>query len=351
LDQIVAAYVDSPFNLEFSPIGHGNINDTYVIRGGIAPFILQKINSEVFPVPEKVAENSARVSSFIHQNTKGGDEIIFPTVLPTLNGRNYCKHNDGSIWRAQKLIGNGVVFEHIKKESQAFEVGQCLARFHQQVAELQPDTLAVVLPGFHHLPGYFEKFDLALKTYQEKQGEGFLHCLEIVEENRTDSNFFIHALRDKNVTPRVVHGDPKVANIIFDQDSGTALTVIDLDTIGPGLLLHDLGDCLRSCCLTGSEDNYDQEVHCDIDMVASVLRGYAQKMSLTSFEKESIYDSLRLITFELGLRFFTDYLEGNIYFKTLQPEDNLRRALIQFNLVASIISQRDNIRSLAADIF
>ncbi len=350
LEQIVQRYTVSLATIEYSTIGQGNINDTYVIRCGADPFILQKINADVFPVPESVADNSARVSTYINQQPTKTEDLIFPEVLLTLDGKNYHKHDDGSVWRAQKMIGNGEVFEYISNINQANQIGQCLARFHQQVTGLSPDTLEIVLPGFHHLPGYLHNYDKVQAAYTDERNEEILWCAEMVEEIRSEGDFFIQALEKGDLSLRVVHGDPKVSNIIFDRNTGKALSVIDLDTVGPGLVLQDIGDSLRSCCLTGSEDGHNQEINCNVDIVEAVLRGYSQHMSLSEFEKEAIFDTLRLITFELGLRFFTDYLAGDVYFKTTFPKENLRRACNQFKLVNSIIRQRDIICSLTSKL-
>ncbi len=349
LAQVVAGYITAPQKLEFSLIGHGNINDTYVITHETDTFILQKINPEVFPSPEKVTENSAKISTYIHQKAKDQRGFIFPEVLMTIDDKSFWKHSDGSVWRAQKMIKNGMVYEHVDKESQAFEIGQCLGIFHQQVDDFPAKSLDAVIPGFHHLPQYFMNYDNAV-TASTRKHDDMLWFMEMVESSRADRNFFINALNRGDIALRVVHGDPKVANIIFDKESGKALTVIDLDTVGPGLLLHDLGDCLRSCCLTGNENSRNQKIYCNVDMVAAVLHGYRKSSVLTPFEKESVYDTLRLMTFELGLRFFTDYLAGDTYFKTAHPEENLQRARNQFNLATSIISQRDKIHKLVSEM-
>ncbi len=350
LESVVQKFIVPPARIEYSTIGQGNINDTYVIRCGTDPFILQKINADVFPVPERVADNSARVSSYIHQQPTKSEETIFPEILLTLDGKNYCKHDDGSVWRAQKMIGNGEVFEYISNTNQAVEIGQCLARFHQQVAGLSPDTLEIALPGFHHLPGYLHNYDKVLGNYTDERSEEIRWCIEVIEAIRSEGNFFIRALEKGELSLRVVHGDPKVSNIIFDRHTGKALTVIDLDTVGPGLVLQDIGDSLRSCCLTGSEDGYNQEINCNIEILEAVLCGYSKHMSLSEFEKEAIYNTLRLITFEIGLRFFTDYLAGDVYFKTTFPKENLQRACNQFKLVNSITRQRDIICSLTSKL-
>lgn len=351
LEYVAAAFIDSSQIQEITPIGYGNINDTYLIRCGVDHIILQKINPEVFPKPEEVAENSARVSTHIHQKARDDGEINFPQMLSTLGGNNYWKHNDGSVWRAQKFIENGVVFDHIRDENLAFHAGKCLADFHYKVADLPSDNLKSVLPGFHDLPGYLEKYDYALSNHSVECNSESLWCIAMVERNRGDGDFFIRALERGDVSLRVVHGDPKVSNIIFNKENNTALSLIDLDTVGPGLLLQDLGDCLRSCCFAGSEEQQNLMIHCDIDIVGAVLRGYYQHMPLSPFEIQAVYDALRLLTFELGLRFFTDYLAGNVYFKTEHPEENLQRACNQFKLTASIMSQKKAIRGLTSQIF
>ena len=159
---------------------------------------------------------------------------------------------------------------------------------------------------------------------------------------------FEDAVQRGKLRQAVTHGDPKIANILFDNRTDTALTLIDLDTVGPGLVLQDMGDCLRSCCSRTGENDYAAANECDSTFVAQVVAGYLQENQLSKFEQDHLYTALYLITFELGVRFLTDHLEGNRYFKVKDCDDNLHRAVVQFKLVRSIKAQQQALCSLIA---
>lgn len=344
---VVRFFCDCPENIVVTPVGKGNINDTYIVDTAETKVILQRINPHVFPDPQKVAENFGRISNFLKSRIPKNKRISFPEIITTLSGKYCYKDSGGNVWRAQRYIENSKVYANLVVPARAGQVGECLAHFHNLVKDMPPKELGVTLPGFHNLPLYLKQYDEAVRKYCNDMSDELHFCYGFVEENRVYAHI-LEGLKDKcEVDISVTHGDPKVSNILFERGTDNALTLIDFDTVGPGLLLYDIGDCLRSCCCSIDENEYGRApVRCDLEMVEAMLQGYFREKDLSSIEKNHIFESLHLITFELGLRFLTDYLQGNRYFKITHRYENLHRALVQFELVTSIHQQQDAIRKL-----
>ncbi len=348
---VLSAFVACLEDCEWSVIDQGNINDTFLVCNEQGSFIVQRINGAVFPNPEHVAENTALVSAHIRRTQKKGRVTSFPEILTTLAGRNFYKDNQGSVWRAQKYIQNTTSYERVEKTRQPLEIGRCLGRFHKMVQDLPPATLTTTLPDFHNLSKYLSKFNSAWSSFGGQSSNELQFCLDCINENKSSSSFFEDAVQRGDLSLAVTHGDPKIANFLFDKENDKALALIDLDTVGPGLILQDLGDCLRSCCSRTEENDYEAVTECESVYATQVVSGYLEENELSSFEQEHLYTALHLITFELGIRFLTDYLEGNRYFRVQNSDDNLRRALVQFRLVRSIEEQQNILCAMIADVF
>ncbi|MFZ4779925.1 MAG: phosphotransferase enzyme family protein, partial [Terrimicrobiaceae bacterium] len=230
-----------------------------------------------------------------------------------------------------------------------WEVGNALGTFHTLLSDLPPERLADTLPGFHITPGYLEHYDRVLQDHPKAGTDREEWCFRFVERGRSWAWVLEKALSEGRLCLRPIHGDPKVNNILMDDVTGRALGMIDLDTVKPGLIQYDIGDCLRSSCNRLGEETDDwEQVKFDTDLGKVVLEGYCAiaRQFLTPADFELLPDACRLIAFELGLRFFTDHLEGNVYFKASHPGHNLSRALVQFKLAASLDEQMGELRSV-----
>ncbi|NEO28685.1 MAG: aminoglycoside phosphotransferase family protein, partial [Kamptonema sp. SIO4C4] len=231
----------------------------------------------------------------------------------------------------------------------AEEVGYALGMFHHLLSDLPPHRLADTLDGFHITPRYLQQYDRIWGEYTGPMTSEVQSCSQFIRDRRSQVNLLENAKTQGKLPLRVIHGDPKVNNVIFDATTGKAISLIDLDTVKPGLLHYDIGDCLRSGCNPLGEETPDwQNVYFDPDLCQAILRRYLPLVEefLTENDYAYLYDSIRLITFELGLRFFSDYLAGNIYFKAKYPEHNLNRALVQFQLTQSIEKQAERIQQI-----
>jgi Ser/Thr protein kinase RdoA (MazF antagonist) len=337
--------------------GSGNINDTFLVSLANSTeeyFVLQRINTKVFQHPELVMKNMRLVCDRIQNNSR--DFIVdrrweMPRVLLTKDDRDHLIAPDGSFWRAISFIDNATAWDTMRDTNQAREIGYGLAVFHRLICDIPPDSLADTLEGFHITPSYLQQFDRIVATSRRLYKPEVNFCFQFVRDRASFAYILEDAKAEGKLPLRLMHGDPKINNILFDNSTDRAVSVIDLDTVKPGLIHYDLGDCLRSGCNLAGEETEDwQQVCFDASFCESILQGYfsVAKAFLTPNDRAYIFDSIRLLAFELGLRFFTDYLAGNVYFKVKSPEHNLQRALVQFQLTASIEAQEKAIRQIIA---
>ena len=244
-------------------------------------------------------------------------------------------------------------FDTIKDTGHAREVGYALGMFHNLLSDLSPDHLADTLPGFHITPGYLAHYDEVLERQGARPSPEVNYGLRFVAERRAWAPVLEDARAQGRLRLRPIHGDPKVNNVMLDTATGQAVGMVDLDTVKPGLVHYDIGDCLRSGCNPLGEETEDWEtVRFEPELCRAMLAGYLSLAQdfLTETDYAYLYDAIRLLAFELGLRFFTDYLAGNVYFKARHPEHNLARALVQFKLTESIESQATAIGAIIRDL-
>jgi thiamine kinase-like enzyme len=345
---------------EAKTFGSGNINDTFLVAVDTPTepyFVLQRINKMVFRQPQLVMQNMRTLTEYACQRLQNmylDRRWEVPRVLLTKDGFDHCIDAEGSFWRAISYIQNSQSFDIIENIEHAREVGYALGMFHNLIGDLSPASLADTLPGFHITPVYLQQYAqvLSLHIHTNISAE-VKYCLKFVSDRKDWAHVLENARTEGRLPLRLMHGDPKVNNVMFDISTQKAVSVIDLDTAKPGLVHYDIGDCLRSGCNPAGEEVEDWEsVYFDTNLSQGILQGYLAiaKAFLTENDYLYMYDAIRLIAFELGLRFFTDYLAGNVYFKIKHPEHNLLRALAQFKLTESIESQEENIRQIIQDL-
>jgi Ser/Thr protein kinase RdoA (MazF antagonist) len=341
--------------------GSGNINDTFVVTlEGAAQrhFILQRINTLVFHEPLLVMRNMRIATLYIRSRLGrapigANSRFEVPRVLLTGDGSDHWIDSDGSFWRAVSFIEGARSFNTVKNAAHAKEVGYAVGMFHALLDDLPSGMLTDTLKGFHVTPLYLRHYDHVLAEKSEtNKAPGMDYCLDFVNKRRAWARVLEVARAEGKLRDRAIHGDPKVDNVMIDASTGRATGIVDLDTVRPGLVHYDIGDCLRSGCNpVGEGAKQLEDVYFDTDLCRAILEGYFSTAGrfLTENDFDYLYDSIRLITFELGLRFFTDYLEGNVYFKVERKEHNLIRALIQFKLTESIEAQEKTIRAVIGE--
>ena len=353
------------------PFGNGNINSTFLvslqhteqgIKQGLASnslatsFVLQRINTHVFPEPQLVMQNMRIYSNHVRDRLAKiplQRRWEVPQVLLTDEGQDYWLTENGEYWRSLSFIADSHSFDVMENTSQAREVGYALGTFHYLTSDLSPEKLADTLVGFHITPQYLRQYQEVLaKSQAENKVQNspkLNYCFQIISDRQGLANILEDAKVSGKLPLRTMHGDPKVNNILFDQQTNLAMSMIDLDTVKSGLIHYDIGDCLRSGCNPLGEDVAEwEDVNFDTELCSAILSGYLEvgRSFLTEYDYVYIYDAIRVITFELGLRFFTDYLAGNQYFTVKYPEHNLQRSLVQFRLLESIEAQASIIQKI-----
>ncbi len=344
---ILKHYFSQPENVQISILGEGNINDTFLARSPEKNIVLQRINAQVFPFPQRLPHNLQILSQHLNATAKPTSQRWEDVVLiPTLTGKPSVQREGNEFWRALSYIDNSISVTSLQTPQQAAQTGWALGRFHARLDTIDPRDLQTTLPGFHHLSSYLNCYDSLPDT--GKYSPEIQNCHELIETKRDTALSLERAVEKGKIKQRIIHGDPKLGNILFDQESGQAVSIIDLDTVGPGLFQHDIGDCLRSICKTDGKADKPADTKFDLDLCKITLDGYFQEAGhlLSQVDRAYIFDGIQAIAFELGLRFFTDYLQGNIYFKCNSPEETLEKALVQFGLFRDICKKEHLIRRI-----
>lgn len=320
---------------DLQSLGNGLINDTFLVTTVTSRFVLQRVNRQIFPEPELITANMLMLN--LHIRHKSNVRLELPEILSTHNGEACYRDGEGDYWRGQNFIAGTESLEQLNDLGDARQAGLALGHFHRLFSDLDPAFLHDTLPSFHITPDYLNQYREALKTSSLHDP----YCAEFIDQ-ADFADDLEQAKQQGLLSIRVAHGDPKLNNFLFDPQSRRIVSLIDLDTVKPGLVHYDIGDCLRSCCHNQETDSFDLEI------CAAILESYLAEAGhfFTDSDYDFLYSAIRLLPFELGLRFYTDYLNGNRYFKTTEPEQNLHRATRQFRLCASIMAQEADIMDL-----
>lgn len=343
IHSIASQFVAPDSIIEIAVLGNGLINDTYLVRCSTHTWVLQRLNRQVFPQPQLILANFEQLSQHVRNKPAADVKLYLPALLMTVQQQNCYIDSEQDYWRALSYIPNSVSKESLSSLADAEQIGWGLGQFHSLCSDLAVETLSDTLPGFHITPDYYAQYQEVLEgsVAVEKDAE-YHYCCQLIAAQAAHLSILEVAKQRGELKERVMHGDPKVNNFLFAQDTQQVISLIDLDTVKPGLIHYDLGDCLRSCCHNEHTNQFELEI------CAVILKSYLQQARefMTAADYAYLYPCIQLIPFELGLRFFTDYLQGNRYFKVRAPKQNLARALVQFQLFESIQQQRSQIQAL-----
>jgi Ser/Thr protein kinase RdoA (MazF antagonist) len=347
LESILSQFLIPGTLVKAERFGSGLINETFLCEfsdsSGVRNYILQHINKSVFRRPDLVMENVATVTEHLQARLRSegvaDPASVAPALVRTRDSRSHYVDEAGEYWRMFPFIEAGEVFDIVRDAGHAYEVGRGLGRFQALVADLPPERLHDTLPGFHHTVLYLGELDDAVRFDPGGRLAGALAEVDFVHQRRRLAPLLTDLMESGRIPIRVVHNDPKVNNVLIDRKTGKALCMLDLDTVKPGIVHFDFGDCVRSAANPAGEDARDLDsVAFDRSRYDALREGYLSEASsfLIQQEIDLLPLSVRVITFELGIRFFADHLNGDVYFRANYSGHNLHRARVQFRLLESM---------------
>ena len=318
----------------------GHINSTYFVRCGEKKYVLQKINKNVFKKPDEVMANIRLVTNHIREKLKAVGEDHENGAMYFLNAgdTNYYIDDCGEYWRAYKFI-NGDCYDSCDSTELFERVGRAFGRFQCQLADFNASTLHETIPNFHNTVSRYKNLEASIEKDVKDRVKTVQKEIKFVRERKDVCSLIVDGIKDGKYPLKVTHNDTKLNNIIMNPETGEGLCVIDLDTVMPGSMLYDFGDAIRFGAASAAEDETDLvKVYVKVDMFEAFAKGFVDGLggSATKDEILTFPESARIITLEIGMRFLTDYLDGDVYFRTEYSEHNLDRARNQFKLVADI---------------
>lgn len=358
LSQVLAAYDFPATLLGAVRYGQGHINDTYCVLcqpqdGDCIRFILQGLSTAAFPKPEEVMENMSGITKYLREKilSAGGDptrETL--SLVKTRDGLDFFTDSKGKVWRLTNFVENTDCYQSATPE--LFEASAyAFGKFQYMLQGYPAETLHEPIPKFHDTENRFEKFLVALQADKMGRAKDVQPEIDFVMGRKEDCSVALQALRDGKLPLRVTHNDTKLNNILIDRATGQGICVIDLDTTMPGLSINDFGDSIRFGANHSAEDEKDlSKVNFDIQLFEVYTRGFlaGAQGSLTAAELEYLPWGAKLMTLECGIRFLTDYLDGDNYFRIHYPEQNLDRCRTQFKLVQDMEQQFDAMKAVIA---
>jgi len=346
---------------EIRPLPRGHINDTYVLttkkNKHIVRYILQRINHTVFKDPPSVMGNIIRVTEHIRsrmQRIDPGRASRQLTVIASVDDTCFHKDTEGNFWRVYNFIEGAVTYDTIESAELAYEAARMFGWFQKMLVDLPGPALHESICDFHNTPKRFETFGAVLKEDTCNRAKNAKPEINFLFDNAAICDVLLNLAGKGKIPIRVTHNDTKVNNVMLDKNTNKGVCVIDLDTVMPGLSIYDFGDMIRTGTTFADEDERNlSKVAMNLPMFEVFARGFAEQSShfLTSTEKEHLAFAAKLITFEQFIRFLTDYLAGDVYYKVHREGHNLDRSRTQMKLVQSIIKQEEAMNEVIERVF
>ncbi|MBO4902397.1 MAG: aminoglycoside phosphotransferase family protein [Lachnospiraceae bacterium] len=341
--------------------GHGHINDTYLVTcdkadGSRIRYILQRVHVSIFKDPDGLMGNVQRVTAYLAEKIReGGGDPMRETMnlIPTVSDGHFIRETDGDIWRAYAFIENATCFDRVEKAADFYQSAYAFGRFQYLLADFDAASLTETIKDFHNTPVRFANFKAAVEADSAGRAASIADEIAFCMEREADMHIMTGLLKDGKLPLRVTHNDTKLNNVMIDDATGKGLCVIDLDTVMPGLAGNDFGDSIRFGANTAAEDETDlSKVSLSLDLFETYAKGFLAGCDgrLTETELKTLPMGAKLMTLECGMRFLTDHLEGDVYFKTHRPGHNLDRARCQFALVRDMEQKMPEMERIIATI-
>ena len=347
--------------IEIKRTGSGHINSTYLVTSTDSnvnyQYILQLINPAVFKKPDELMSNVMNVTSFLRNKIildGGNPERETLTFLYTKDSSPYYRDDDGACWRAYNYIGACTTYDKGDDPVKMMRSAKAFGVFQKRLADYPIDNLFETIPNFHNTPSRYEQLREAIANNAAGRLDLVKDEIEFALSREKDASKLTDMIKTGELPIRVTHNDTKINNVLFDLITNEAFCVIDLDTVMPGSALYDFGDGIRSGAATADEDEQDlDKFNFDLDLYYAYAEGFLSEAAeaLTQNEVDNMAFSAKLMTLECGVRFLTDYLNGDVYFGIKYPEHNLVRCRTQFKLVCEIEKNMDEMNERTAEIY
>ena len=357
IDEAIGQFRYEGVLIDERPYGSGHINDTYLLTFEIAEMgtikvILQRMNKNIFTKPIELMENILNVTSYLRKKIieNGGDpdrETL--NVIPTVDNMPYFVDSEGEYWRSYKFITDATSYDQVESPEDFYQSAVAFGNFQRLLAEYPAETLHETIEGFHDTKARFQVFKKAVEDDVCGRAASVQKEIQFVLEHEHLANVFADLLEKKEIPLRVTHNDTKLNNIMIDNKTRKGICVIDLDTVMPGLAMNDFGDSIRFGASTATEDEQDlSKVSCDMELFDLYAKGFIEGCGgkLTEKEIDLMPTGAMVMTFECGMRFLTDYLQGDTYFKIHRENHNLDRCRTQFKLVKDMEAKWDTMREI-----
>ncbi len=351
LREIVGNFINQQTDLEIKPLGKGHINDSYRVKAGDDEYVLQRINHDIFKNVAELQKNIMRVTMHIRQKlTDAGvldiDRKVL-TLVPTKEGKLFYQDEDDNYWRMMDFIKDSKSFEEINPEL-ARRAGLAFGDFQKMLADLPNGPLFETIPNFHNIESRLDTFRQSVRANRVGRVLEVNDLINEIEDRADDMCKAERMHREGKLVKRTNHCDTKVNNILFDND-GNVLCVVDLDTVMPGYVLSDFGDFIRTGANKGAEDDKDlNNVELDLDIFEAYTKGYLENAAsfLTDVEIENLAFGAKLLTYMQTVRFLTDYIDGDTYYKIAYGNHNLIRSKAQFKFLQSLEDNFDKMQEI-----
>ena len=344
--------------VEAAPLGNGHIHDTFLVScSGAARrdrYVLQRLNRAVFPIPDIVMANVGRVLAHLHARLgpeRAAREAL--TLVPARDGSLSVRDQAGETWRAYLFVAGASSHDVPRTPRDAQEAARAFATFQRLLVDLPAPPLAETIPRFHDTPTRLAALRRAVAADRAGRAAGAREEIDFALANGGLADALASLQRQGLLAERVVHNDTKLNNVLLDDATGSAVCVIDLDTVMPGLALHDFGDLVRSAAGAAAEDEPEYRRHViSPKRFAAIARGFIDGLGddLSALERSSLVLAARVMTFECGIRFLADHLDGDRYFRARRPGHNLDRCRTQFALLRSLAEREHELQDLVESI-
>jgi len=363
---LIEMFANYDFNIEqyinYKVISQGHINTTYILYfdygNRVKRYLLQEINTNVFKNPDQLMSNIYKVTTYgkdvLKDNLGSEYKNKILRIYPSKDKKSYVLLSDGSYWRVYHYVENSITYDTSSDAKVFYEAGHIIGEFQNILSDFPVDELYPIIENFHDTIKRYQRFNEVLSHASEEIKNTCREEIRFFKENSEIAYKIQTLINEKKMPLRVTHNDTKLNNLMFEYGTNKGQCIVDLDTVMPGCLCFDFGDFVRSACNKGLEDAKDlSTIIFQKDLCLEFTKGFLERLkdSITSIELNNLIMGALDMTYECGMRFLTDYLEGNVYFKVAYPEHNLIRCRTQIRMCQQIMDNQVELENRVIDLF